>query len=113
MKKVVQTTVEITGKFSVELRRKTPLADIFQSPKTSGRKGLPKIPAEKSRELQRDMHIAFVDFTKAYDTVNQNFSTISYPMKFIRIIKELNTDVHAKLIVCGDLTRHFWVQERF
>ena len=31
-------------------------------------------------------------------------------MKFIRIIKELNTDVHARLTVRGDLTRHFWVQ---
>ena len=73
----VQTTVEIIGKFSVEHRRKTLLAVIFQRLKTSGRKGLPTIPAEKSRELQRDMHIAFVDSTKAYDTVNQNFSIIS------------------------------------
>ena len=27
--------------------------------------------------------------------------------------KGTDTDVHTKLIVCGDLTRHFWVQERF
>lgn len=31
----------------------------------------------RNPENCRDMHIAFVDSTKAYDTVNQNFSTIS------------------------------------
>ena len=34
---------------------------------------------EKSRELQRDMNIAFADSNKAYDTVNQEILDKTWP----------------------------------
>lgn len=63
------------------------------------------------------MHIAFVDSTKAYDTVNQNFSTISQPMKFIRIIKEQLWRPHKTLLgtravlyrVANQLPYYLWL----
>ena len=47
---------------------------------------------EKSREQQRNMYIAFVDFTKAFDTVNRVLlygilGRLGCPAKFVRIIK--------------------------
>ena len=47
---------------------------------------------EKSREQQRNMYIAFVDFTKAFDTVNRDLlygilGRLGCPAKFVRIIK--------------------------
>ena len=54
--------------------------------------------------------VAFIDFVKAFDTVNRELLFITlrklgYPPKFIRIIKKLYTDVHARLIVDGELTQ--------
>ena len=54
--------------------------------------------------------VAFVDFVKAFDTVNRELLFIilrklGCPPKFIRIIKKLYTDVHARLIVDGELTQ--------
>ena len=51
---------------------------------------------------------------KAFDTVNRELLFIiliklGCPAKFIRIIKNLYTNVHAKLIVDGELTV-LWVQ---
>ena len=65
---------------------------------------------EKTRELRRCLYIAFVDFVKAFDTVNCELLFIilrklGCPPKFIRIIKKLYTDVHARLIVDGELTQ--------
>ena len=33
---------------------------------------------EKSRELQRDIYIAFMDSTKAYEIVNQEILTLGF-----------------------------------
>ena len=54
------------------------------------------------------MYIAFVDFAKAFDTVNRELISIilgklGCPPEFIRIIKKLCTDVHARLVVAGEL----------
>ena len=67
---------------------------------------------EKSREQRRNMYIAFVDFTKAFDTVNRDLlygilGRLSCPAKFVRIIKKLYTNVHARLVVDGELTSPF------
>ena len=67
---------------------------------------------EKSREQQRNMYIAFVDFTKAFDTVNRDLlykhlAKFGCPPKFIRMIKKLYSNVHARLIVDGELTDPF------
>ena len=67
---------------------------------------------EKSKEQQRNMYIAFVDFTKAFDTVNRDLlygilGRLGCPAKFLRIIKKLYTNVHARLVVDGELTSPF------
>ena len=65
---------------------------------------------EKAREQRRCLYKAFVDFVKAFDTVNRELLFIilrklGCPPKFIRIIKKLYTDIHARLIVDGELTQ--------
>ena len=64
---------------------------------------------EKSREQRRNMYIAFVDFTKAFDTVSRDLlysilSRLGCPAKFVRIIKKLYTNIHARLVIDGELT---------
>ena len=63
---------------------------------------------EKTRQQRRCLYIAFVDFVKAFNTVNRELLFIilrklGCPPKFVRIIKKLNTDVHARLIVDGEV----------
>ena len=58
------------------------------------------------------MYIAFVDFTKAFDTVNRDLlygilGRLGCPAKFVRIIKKLYTNAHARLVVHGELTSPF------
>ena len=58
------------------------------------------------------MYITFVDFTKAFDSVNREMlfrilNKLGCPAKFTRIIKELYSNVHARLIVDGALTLLF------
>ena len=65
---------------------------------------------EKTREQRRCLYIAFVDFIKAFGTVNRELLFIilrklGCPPKFIRIMKKLYTDVDARLIVDGELTQ--------
>ena len=65
---------------------------------------------EKTRDQRRCLYMAFVDFVKVFHTVNCKLLFIiphklSCPPKFIRIIKKLYTDVHARLIVDGELTQ--------
>ena len=62
---------------------------------------------EKCREQQRDLHIAFIDFSKAFDCVNRELlfkilGKLGCPSKFVSIIKSLYSDVHARLIIDGD-----------
>lgn len=56
------------------------------------------------------LYIAFMDFVKAFDTVNRELLFIilrklGCPLEFIRIIKKLYTDVHGRLIVDGELAQ--------
>ena len=65
---------------------------------------------EKTREQRRCLYMAFVDFVKVFHTVNCKLLFIilhklGCPPKFIRIIKKLYTDIHARLIVDGELTQ--------
>ena len=65
---------------------------------------------EKTREQRRCLYMAFVDFVKVFHTVNCKLLFIilhklGCPPKFIRIIKKLYTDVHARLIVDGELNQ--------
>ena len=67
---------------------------------------------EKTREQRQNMYIVFVDFTKAFDTVNRDFlfkilGKLGCPPKFIRLIQSLYSEVNARLIVDGVLTEPF------
>ena len=71
---------------------------------------------EKSREQRKNL-LAFVDFVKAFDRVNRDllfiiFDKLGCPLKFIRIIRKLYTDVSARLIVDGELTQSFQYNSR-
>ena len=65
---------------------------------------------EKSREQQTSLHnIAFVDFTKAFDSINREMlylilRKIGCPEKFVAIVKALHTDMKARLLINGELT---------
>jgi len=66
----------------------------------------------KMREYQRNMYIAFANLTKAFDTVNREFlyfilGKLECPPKFIKLVKKLYSNVHACLIVDGELTKSF------
>lgn len=67
---------------------------------------------EKTKEQRQHMYIVFVDFTKAFDTVNREFlfkilGKIGCPPKFVRLIQSLYTQVNARLVVDGALTEPF------
>ena len=67
---------------------------------------------EKSREQHRNLYITFIDFTKAFDTVNRQLlfsilEKIGCPPKLINLIKHLYTNVKARLIVDGELSKFF------
>ena len=67
---------------------------------------------EKSREQHRNLYIAFIDFTKAFDTVNRQLlfsilEKIGCPPKLTNLIKLLYTNVKARLIVDGELSKLF------
>ena len=65
---------------------------------------------QKSRGQRRCQYIAFVDFVKAFDTIDPNLfciilGTLSCFPKLKTIIKKLCADVHARLVVDGKLTQ--------
>ena len=67
---------------------------------------------EKTKEQHQNLYIVFVDFTKAFDTVNREFlfkilGKLGCPPKFTRLIHSLYSHVHARLIVDGILTEPF------
>ena len=64
---------------------------------------------EKCREQRRNLYIVFIDFTKAFDSVNRDMlfkilRKLGCPPKFIRIIKKLHSDTFAKVIIDGKLS---------
>ena len=67
---------------------------------------------EKSREHQKDLHIAFIDFSKAFDFENRELlffilELIGCPVKMKKIIKALSSNVKAKVLVDGELSEAF------
>lgn len=67
---------------------------------------------EKSREQHRHLYIAFIDFTKAFDTVNRPLLfkilvKIGCPPKLVKLIELLYANVKAQLIIDGELSKLF------
>ena len=57
---------------------------------------------EKCHEQNRDLYIAFIDLTKAFDTVNRELlwnvlSKFGAPPKFINILKDLHDDMQFQV----------------
>ena len=70
---------------------------------------------EKRREQNRNMCIAFIDLTKAFDTVDRDLFWIvmrrfGCPRKFVAIVRAFHTNMEASVVVGGDETEHFAVQ---
>ena len=64
---------------------------------------------EKCREQRQNLHIAFIDFTKAFDCVNRELlfkilGKLGCPANFVQVIRMLYSDVHARLCNDGELS---------
>ena len=67
---------------------------------------------EKTKEQRCNLYIAFIDFTKAFDTVNRQLlfsllEKIGCPPKLIGMLKCLYSNVKARLIIDGELSKLF------
>ncbi|XP_061192296.1 uncharacterized protein LOC133200525 [Saccostrea echinata] len=67
---------------------------------------------EQSNEWNSPLYINFIDFTKAFDSVNRLalekiLSHCGIPDKNISIIKMLNTDINARVICGSNLSEEF------
>ena len=68
---------------------------------------------EKTREQQCHLYIGFIDFTKAFDTVDRPLllailEKIGCPPKLVSLIRMLYTNVEARLIIDGELSNLFY-----
>ena len=59
---------------------------------------------EKCREQNRDMYLAFIDLTKAFDTVNRNLlwkvlNKFGCPPVFLTILQEFYNGMKAKVVI--------------
>jgi len=69
---------------------------------------------EKCREQHRDLFIAFIDLTKAFDTVNRDLlwqvlGKFGCPPHFLSILREFHTDMSARVVQGGELSKSFGV----
>ena len=67
---------------------------------------------EKTREQRRELYISFIDFTKAFDTVDRPLlfkilEKVGCPPKLIRMVQCLYTNVKARLIIDCELSKAF------
>lgn len=58
---------------------------------------------EKSREQRKDLHIAFIDFSKAFDTISRKMlwrqlSKLGVLPKFISILQQLHDGMQARVL---------------
>ena len=69
---------------------------------------------EKCREQHKDLYIAFIDLTKAFDTVNRDIlwnilSKCGCPPKFMAILKGFHTRMSASVVAAGLVSDPFEV----
>lgn len=58
---------------------------------------------EKSRKQRKDLHIAFIDLSKAFNTINceilwRQFSKLGVPPKFISILQQLRDEMQDRIL---------------
>ena len=69
---------------------------------------------EKCRKQRRELHIAFIDLSKAFDSVDRELlwkilEKSGCPPIMLRIIKQLHDDIQIRVKVAGDLSEPFSV----
>ena len=69
---------------------------------------------EKSREQRIDLCIAFIDLSKAFDSVNremlwENMKRSGCPNKFTSIMRPFHAQMSASVVVGGEETESFGV----
>ena len=67
---------------------------------------------EKCREQNRDMCMAFIDLTKAFDTIDRNLlwsvmRKFGCPRKFVAIVRTFHSNMKASVMIGGDETDNF------
>ena len=70
---------------------------------------------EKCREQQRPLHIAFVDLTKAFDTVSRHglyrlLQHIGCPPKLLAMVMSFHEDMYGQLLFDGNLSDRFQIR---
>ncbi|XP_035260113.1 uncharacterized protein LOC118220353 [Anguilla anguilla] len=69
---------------------------------------------EKSREQRKDLYIAFIDLSKAFDTINpeilwKQLSKLGVPPKFLSILQQLHDGMQARVLTGGLQSESFKV----
>ena len=69
---------------------------------------------EKCREQHKDLYLAFIDLTKAFDTVNREIlwnvlSKCGCPPKFMAILRGFHNDMSARVVAAGLISDPFEV----
>jgi len=70
---------------------------------------------EKCREQHQDLYMAFIDLTKAFDTVDRTsfwtiLGKIGCPLKFVTMVRLLHDQMEASVLVDGQKSESFRVQ---
>ena len=70
---------------------------------------------EKCREQHQDLYLAFVDLTKAFDTVNRDLlwnilHKFGCPPTFIAILQQFHTGMCAQVVIAGSQSSSFLVE---
>ena len=70
---------------------------------------------KKCREQHQDLYLAFVDLTKAYDTVNRDLPwnvlrKFGCPPTFIAILQQFHTGMRAQVVMAGSQSSSFPVE---
>ena len=73
---------------------------------------------EKCREQHQDLYMAFLDQTKAFDTVNLNLlwnilRKFGCPPTFIAILQQFHTGMCAQVVMAGSQSSSFHVETVF
>ena len=70
---------------------------------------------EKSHEQNRDLYMAFVDLSKAFDTVNRELlwdmlATYGCPNKFISVLRQFHDGMESRVMTSGGESSSVGVQ---
>ena len=119
--------LSVAGKVLVNIMLTRPLEHVVDlvlpEPQCGFRRGRSTIdlifvarqPQEKCREQHQDLYMAFVDLTKAFDTVNRDLlwniqRKFGSPPNFIAILQQFHTGMCAQVVMAGSQSFSFPVE---